>query len=79
MVSTVTTSTVTIITATTLAFGLGLTAVLGLLIMLATRELASASHSPRFRQAGRYLAVGIAPLLFAFAVIVAARFASLLS
>lgn len=79
MISTVTTSTITTVTATGIAAGLGLIAVLTLLGLLVAKELAGASEHARLRRAGQYLLVGIAPLFFAFAVIVAARIASILN
>lgn len=79
MISTVTTSTITTVTATGIAAGLGLIAILTLLGLLITRELAGASEQVRLRRAGQYLLVGIAPLFFVFAVIVVARVATVLN
>jgi hypothetical protein len=79
VISTVTTSTIATVTATGVAAGLGLIAVLALLALLVVRELAGASTQPALQRAGRVLVVGIAPLLLAFAAIVVVRVVGLLS
>jgi hypothetical protein len=61
MISTVTTSTITTVTATGLAAGMGLVAVLTLISLLVVKELTSASEHAMVHTRGRYLLVGIVP------------------
>ena len=60
--------------ATTAAIGIpdsfGVAATVTLIILLATREIAIAHGGLRSKLLGLYLQVGIAPLLFVFALIV---------
>ena len=82
MIITVTTSTVTTIT-TIAAMGLtaafSITAIATLVGFLATKELASATHSSSPQRVAKFLSVGIIPLVMAFVVIVAIKFVELLA
>lgn len=80
MISTVTTSTVTTVT-TTIGFGmaLGLVAVMALIAFLTVRELASASEASPRRRLAKSLDIGVAPLIIAFAMIVAMKVAEILA
>ena len=76
MVSTVTTSTVTTVTtiaAMGLGFVIGIAAIVALVVFLTVKELVSASQFPHFRLLGRYLNVGVLPLVIAFGVIVVVK------
>ena len=81
MISTVTVSTIT--TVSTIA-ALGLTATISivaaiaLIVFLSSRELASASGGSTSMRVGKYLSVGIIPLLMAFAVFVGVQIAEVL-
>ncbi|MDQ3809507.1 MAG: hypothetical protein M3336_04385 [Chloroflexota bacterium] len=77
MVSTVTTTTVTVITALDLSVLLGGVGAVVLILLLVEYELASAA-GPRLRPLTRILSVAIAPLLVAFVAIWASRVAALL-
>ena len=74
-------TTVTTVTTVTTIAALGFTAVTGvaavgtLIFFLATRELASASHS---RYIARFAIVGILPLVIAFATIAAVKIAEVI-
>ena len=73
MVSTITTSTVTTVTtiaAMGLGFVIGIAAVVALVAFLTTKELVSVSQFRHFRLLGRYLNVGVLPLVIAFGAIV---------
>ena len=76
MISTVTISTITTIS-TIAALGLTATvsiiAVVALIAFLSSRELAGASESRTSVRVGRYLSVGIIPLLMAFAAFVGVK------
>jgi hypothetical protein len=76
MTTTVTTSTVTTVTSLGFVVGLGLICTLSLIAFLLFKEIASAAGSERAVRWSRTLNIGIIPLLFAFAVIVAERVAS---
>ena len=80
MISTVTTSTITSVTAM-IGFGtvVGVTAVIALLTFLCTRELAAASTDSKHRFLAKSIDVAIIPLLIAFVVIVAMRMTELLA
>ncbi len=82
MISTVTISTITTIS-TIAALGLTATvsiaAAVALIVFLSSRELASASGSSTSMRVGRYLSVGIIPLLMAFAAFVGVKIAELLA
>ena len=81
MISTVTISTIT--TVSTIA-ALGLTATISiaaaiaLIVFLSSRELASAGGGSKSMRVGRYLSIGIIPLLMAFAAFVGVRIAEVL-
>ncbi len=73
MITTVITSTITSITTTSMmvfGVGLGLVAVIALIVFLFARQLATASSSNSPRFLARSLDVSIVPLLIAFAMIV---------
>jgi hypothetical protein len=76
MTTTVTTTTVTTVTAMGLTAALGIVATLALIGFLIAREVAGAAPDERVIRWGRTLNIGIAPLLVAFAVIVALRIAA---
>lgn len=70
MISTVTTSTITIVTAA------GSFAVIGIFVLLALlvqKELVSASNSERAGRLGKILDIGIVPLLIAFVLVVVSK------
>lgn len=73
MTTTVTTTTVTTVTAMGLTAALGVMATLALIAFLVFKEVSSASTSEHAIRWGRVLNIGIAPLLVAFAVIVAVK------
>ena len=80
MISTVTTTTTTVTTASiAIVAAIGVVAVVMLVSFLATRELATASEGPRFKRLGRYLNVGIIPLLMVFGMIVVMKISEILS
>lgn len=70
MISTVTTSTISTITTAALAGSVALIAILVLLSLLIQKELAVSTNSQRLQRVGRVLNIGLAPLLFAFFVLV---------
>lgn len=72
MISTVTAATTTIAAMATIALphSVGIAAAIALIILLATRELASAHGGPRLKLLARYLVIPIIPLLLLFLVIV---------
>lgn len=72
MISTVTTATTTIAIMATIALpdSVGIAAVIALIILLATRELAAAHGGSRLKLLGRYLVIPIIPLFLLFLVIV---------
>jgi hypothetical protein len=73
MVTTVTTTTVTTTTVIGATAALGVIATLLLMALLVARELAGTSESIRSIHWSRSLNIGVAPLLLAFAVIVAVK------
>jgi len=70
MISTVTTSTVTILTASGIAGSLALVGVFVLITLLVQKELATASANNRLHQLSRVLNIGIVPFMIAFILIV---------
>ena len=79
MISTVTTTTVSTIVSTVIIAGtLGLLAVLTLIGLLVTKELASAGESRRLQYLARALNVAILPLLVTFAAIVTVKVVEIL-
>ena len=82
MIITVTTSTITTVT-TVAAMGLtaavSVAAIVGLILFLVTRELASASGSNASSRIARFFNVGILPLMMAFTVIVAVKIAGVIA
>jgi hypothetical protein len=78
MTTTVTTTTVTTVTAMGLTMALGVIATLTLIAFLIVKEIAGAAPGERAVRWGRTLNIGIAPLLVAFAVIVAVKVAEAL-
>ena len=78
MITTVTTTmmlTVTTITAMGLTAAISIAAIVSLISLLATRELANANGSGTSLRIARFVSVGIVPLVIAFAVIVALKIA----
>ena len=75
MTTTITTTTVTTVSGMGLAVGLGALASVILIALLVVKEIAGAAPGERAIRWTRTLNVGITPLLFAFAVIVAAKIA----
>lgn len=82
LISTVTVTTITTITSIA-ALGLTATisvaAVITLIAFLTTKELASSGRSSSSMRIGRYLSIGIIPLLMAFAVVVGVKIAEVLA
>jgi len=78
MISTVTTSTVTTVTTVAIAGSLALIGILTLLFLLIQKEVASSVQGRIAGALSRALNIGIAPLLIAFAVIVALKVAEVL-
>jgi hypothetical protein len=82
MISTVTISTITTIS-TIAALGLTATvsivAAVALIVFLSGRELASARGGSTSMRVGRYLSVGIIPLLMAFAAFVGVKIVEVLA
>lgn len=76
MISTVTITTISTISTVTTVAALGMVAVLSiaaiitLIVFLATKELVSARTDGSSQRIGRFLNVGIAPLLMVFAMVV---------
>ncbi len=82
MITTVTTTTVTTVTTITamgLTAGMGIVAVVGLILLLTTKELVASSGSGTFLRISRFVNVGILPLVLAFTVIVAVKIAEVLT
>jgi len=75
MVCTVTTAmtTITTMAVITLPDSVGIAAAVALIILLATKELASAYGGSRLKLLGRYLMIPIIPLLLLFALIVVTK------
>ena len=79
MITTVTTvTTVTTIAALGLTTIISVAAAITLMVLLTTRELASASHSPFSSRIARFASIGILPLVMAFAVTVIVKIAEIL-
>ena len=81
MITTVTTTmmlTVTTITAMGLTAAISIAAIVSLIALLTTRELANAGGSGTSLRIARFVSVGIVPLVIAFAVIVALKVAEVL-
>lgn len=82
MISTVTVTTITTIT-TIAALGLtaaiSIAAIITLIAFLTTKELASAGGSSSSMRVGKYLSVGVIPLLMAFAAVVGVKIAEVLA
>ncbi len=76
MITTVTT--VTALTALGLSAIISMVMVVSLMVFLATRELAGASHSRFSPRIARFASVGILPLFMAFATIVTIKIVELL-
>ncbi len=78
--STVTTSTITTVTTTGIVAGLGVICTLALIGFLVLKEIAGSGpgDSGRGLRWSRILNIGVIPLLFAFAVIVAGHIAQAL-
>ena len=78
MISTITT---TVTTIATLAIGasLGALATVLLISLLATKEIVSADTRLKLQRFGRSLNIGIAPLLFVFALIVGIQVVAILA
>lgn len=77
MISTVTTSTVTIVTAASIVGSIALIVILILFTLLVQKELAISSSNRPIQRLSRALNVGIIPLVMAFLVIVAVKAAEL--
>jgi len=73
MTTTVTTTTVTTVTLMGLTASLGILASVLLIALLVGREIVGTGAGTRAIQWSRTLQIGIAPLLFTFAVIVAVK------
>ncbi len=79
MITTVTTvTTVTTMVALGLTTGIGMVAVVSLILFLTTKELASGGGSNTSLRIARFLSVGLVPLIIAFAVIVTVKIAEML-
>jgi hypothetical protein len=82
LISTVTVTTITTIT-TIAALGLTATisiaAIITLIAFLTTKELAGAGGSSSSMRVGKYLSVGVIPLLMAFAAVVGVKIAEVLA
>ena len=79
MITTVTTvTTVTAIATLGFTTAIGIAAAVGLIIFLATRELASAGNTGFSLKLARFIGVGILPLAIAFAAVVAVKIAEIL-
>jgi hypothetical protein len=70
MISTVTTTTVTTIVTLTTGASLGVLVTILLISLLGTKEFASTDKRRSFKTLGKYLNVGIVPLLIVFTLIV---------
>lgn len=73
MISTITTSTISTITAIDIGGTVALIGILVLLALLIQKELTSASPKAWAKKLNKVLNISIAPLLFAFVLIVATR------
>jgi len=79
MITTVTTiSSITTVAGMGLATALSAVATISLIAFLTTRELLSAGATHSSQRAGRFMSVGIIPLLLVFAAVVAAAIAEVL-
>ncbi len=78
MSSIVTKSTISTLTAASLASPLALVGILVLLVLLVGKELASAQRVARFQALSNILDIGILPLLIAFILVVCSRIADVL-
>ena len=82
MITTVTTAmmlTVTTITALGLTAAISIAAIVSLIALLTTRELANAGGSGTSLRIAKFVSVGIVPLVIAFAVIVVLKVAEALA
>ena len=79
MVATVTVSTITIVAASSLAAGAAVVATLFLIGFLTGKELLGATADSRRRSLGKYLTIGIIPLLIGFAIVVGLKAAEILA
>jgi len=79
MVSTITVSTITTITALSVGAGIGVFVTLLLTGLLAAKELLGASSGKRQKLLSHSLIISIIPLLMGFAVIVCLKIANILS
>ncbi len=79
MISTVTTTTVSILTAPAIAESLALIAILILFALLVQKEVATASTDSRLQELSRLLNFSIVPLSLAFIVIVVYKVAEVLN
>jgi hypothetical protein len=70
MISTVTTSTVSTVSTVTLAGSFAVIGVLVLIGLLVQKELTTSTSNVRVQRLGKYVNIGIAPLLVAFVLIV---------
>lgn len=77
-VTTITTTTVTAVAVLGFTAAISIAAVITLMLLLATRELANAGHSRFSLRIARLVGVGILPLLMAFAAIVVVKITELL-
>ena len=79
MITTVTAiSSITAVSGMGIATALSVVATISLIAFLTTRELLSASATHSSQRAGRFISVGIVPLLLVFAAVVAAAIAEVL-
>ncbi|MBI4186041.1 MAG: hypothetical protein HY530_00855 [Chloroflexi bacterium] len=82
MITTITTTTITTITSIAgggITAALGIAVVVMLIFLLTTKEVAVYSGSGSSLRVAKFCSVGIIPMLLAFAVIVAAQILQLLS
>ncbi len=78
-ISTTTVTTVTMIAAMGLTAAISMAAAVILVLFLSTKELASAGKSDISMHIGRFLGIGIVPLLVVFAVIVVVKIIEVLA
>lgn len=79
MVSTVTVSTVVMISAAGFVVSAGIVAMLFLIGLLSSKELLGAASGDKRKLVGRYLNIGIIPLVISFCIIVALKVAEILA
>jgi hypothetical protein len=78
MISTITTSTVSTVATAGIASSVAIIGVLVLLVLLIQKEIASSLHEPWLKRLNLALNISIAPLLFAFVLLVGIRVSQVL-